>query len=354
MSNKVFNVSDLPKVGVMFGKFFPPHRGHLNSIIQASTQVQKLYVVVSYHKGLEEQLCKEAGIKPIPLALRKQWLSKEVIDMPHIKIKSMDESNFPEYPNGWQEWTDLMKETIGEHIDVFFMGEQEYADYLPKYFPDTKCVVYDPDRKTFPISATKIRSNPYKYWNFMLGSVRPYFAKKVLITGTESSAKTTLTKCLAKIYNTSWSEEYGRYYAERFLGGSEEHFVDEDFTRIAHLQVEQDYQALHNSNKICFFDTDATVTQYYSELYVGHKNDIVEKYIDSSKYDVVFLMKPDVQWVDDGMRLNGEQQRRVTLYNKLKQMYINHGFTNIVEVGGTYNERLNFVVNYINNKFTIN
>ena len=65
-------------------------------------------------------------------------------------------------------------------------------------------------------------------------------------------------------------------------------------------------------------------------------------------------MKPDVQWVDDGMRLNGEQQRRVTLYNKLKQMYINHGFTNIVEVGGTYNERLNFVVNYINNKFDIN
>ena len=53
MSDKVFNVSDLPKVGVMFGKFFPPHRGHLNSIIQASTQVQKLYVVVSYHKGLE-------------------------------------------------------------------------------------------------------------------------------------------------------------------------------------------------------------------------------------------------------------------------------------------------------------
>ena len=29
------------------------------------------------------------------------------------------------------------------------------------------------------------------------------------------------TSCLAKLYNTSWSEEVGRYYARDFLGNDE-------------------------------------------------------------------------------------------------------------------------------------
>jgi len=33
--------------GVVPGKFFPPHRGHLNQIISAATQCNKVYVVVS-------------------------------------------------------------------------------------------------------------------------------------------------------------------------------------------------------------------------------------------------------------------------------------------------------------------
>ena len=45
---------------------------------------------------------------------------------------------------------------------------------------------------------------------------------------------------------------------------------------MTHLQVEQDYDAMRNANKICFFDTDATATQYYSRLYMGHENKIVE------------------------------------------------------------------------------
>ena len=126
--------------------------------------------------------------------------------------------------------------------------------------------------------------------------------------------------------------------------------MDEDFTRIAHLQVEQDYEALKTCNRICLFDTDATVTQYYSKLYMGHENPKVEMYIDNKKFDVIFLMKPDVQWVDDGMRLNGEQKRREELHEQLKNMYIERGFKNIIEIGGSYNKRLNTIRDYINNE----
>ena len=347
MSNKVFKISDMPKTGVFFGKFYPPTRGHLNAIINASTQVQKLYVVISNHNGLQEKLSKESNMPFITMELRKQWLAIEVIDMPHITVTFMDESNIPEYPNGWQEWTNLLRETVKEEIDMFFCGEKEYEKNLQKYFPNAQVTLFDTDRTIFPISATMIRQNPYKYWNFMLGSVRPFFAKKVLITGTESTGKTTLTKCLAKLYHTSWSEEYGRYYAERFLGGSEDCFTDEDFTRIAHLQVEQDYEALKNSNKICFFDTDAVVTNIFSELYVGHTNKIVESYINPNKYDVVFLLKPSVEWVDDGMRLNGEEKTRWEIYEKLRNTYLEYGFTVVDVEGFSYHDRLNFILNYI-------
>lgn len=344
--NKLFSANDLPKIGVMFGKFLPPHRGHLNTILNAATLVQKLYVVISDNKESTKKLCEENNLCEIKVSLRKQWLSQELLDMPHIKVVVLDETNIPIYPNGWTEWARLLDKAVGEEINEFFCGEQEYVDKLNLYFPEAHVTLFDPNRTFFNISATKIRDNPHKYWDYILGPARPFFAKKVLIAGTESCGKTILTKTLAKIYHTSWSEEVGRYYAERYLGGDENYFTDEDFTRIAHQQVEQDFKALRSANRICFFDTDATATQYFSELYMGHSNPVVEQYINGNKYDVVFLLYPDVEWVNDGMRLNGEQEKRVALHQKLKEKYKSHGF-NVIEINGNYNERLNTILKYI-------
>lgn len=65
-------INDLPKVGVFFGKFLPCHRGHLTAIINAATRCQKLYVVVSDNKYITEEICRESGIKNIPVELRIQ------------------------------------------------------------------------------------------------------------------------------------------------------------------------------------------------------------------------------------------------------------------------------------------
>ena len=201
--------------------------------------------------------------------------------------------------------------------------------------------LFDPSRTRYPISASEIRGNILNNWHYILGPARPFFAKKVLIAGTESTGKTTLTKCLAKLYNTSWSEEVGRYYAKDYLGGDETIYTDEDFTRMAYLQAEQDFHALRTANKVCFFDTDAVVTNYFSELYMGHRNKLVEAYINPDRYDAVLFLTPDVQWVADGMRLNGDQNKREVLNDRLYQMYCEFGFKDkITFVSGNYNERL--------------
>ena len=329
------------QTGVYFGRFCPPHRGHLYQIIEASTKCELLIVVISDNRAQTEKICRDAGLPTITYKLRKQWFSQQVQDMSHIQVRVLDETDIPEYPDGWAQWAERMRKVVPERIDAFFVGDTEYEATLRGYFPESRVEMFDPARSRYPISATEIRRDILNNWHYILGPARPFFAKKVLIAGTESCGKTTLTKCLAKLYNTSWSEEVGRYYADQYLGGDETIYTDEDFSRMAHLQAEQDYHALRTANKVCFFDTDAVVTDYYSELYMGHRNKLVEAYIDPAKYDVLLYLAPDVKWVDDGMRLNGSQERREALNNRLLDMYREFGFEDkIVIISGDYSERL--------------
>jgi HTH-type transcriptional repressor of NAD biosynthesis genes len=261
--------------------------------------------------------------------------------MAHIEVRVLDETDLPVYPDGWPQWAERMRQVVPETIDAFFVGDRDYHDTLHASFPESRIELFDPTRTRYPISATEIRRDILNNWHYILGPARPFFSKKVLIAGTESCGKTTLTKCLAKLYNTSWSEEVGRYYANEYLGGDETIYTDEDFSRMAYLQAEQDYKALRTANKVCFFDTDAVVTDYYSELYMGHRNHRVEAFINPEKYDVLLYLQPDVAWVPDGQRLNGDQERREKLNTRLLDMYAEFGFSDrIVRVSGDYSKRL--------------
>ena len=341
------------QTGVYFGRFLSPHRGHLYQIIEASTKCQNLIVVISDNAEQTRALCEADGLPEISYRLRKQWFSQQVQDMPHIQVRVLDESDIPVYPEGWQEWSKRMREVVCAPIDAFFVGDLSYSETLASYFPEAKVELFDPSRTRYPISATEIRKNILGNWHYILGAARPFFAKKVLIAGTESCGKTTLTKCLAKLYNTSWSEEVGRYYARDYLGNDETIYTDEDFGRIAHIQYEQDYHALRSANKVCFFDTDATYTDYFSELYMGHRNELVEKYIDHTRYDRLFYLLPDVRWVADGQRLNGDEDRRRILNDRLLQMYRDYGFGDkITIISGDYNARLHKAIQLVDDLLT--
>ena len=78
---------------------------------------------------------------------------------------------------------------------------------------------------------------------------------------------------------------------------------------------------------------------------MGEEFPPIETLVDPNRYDVVILLTPDVKWVSDGFRLNGEDEKRWRLHQLLKQMYIDRGFGDkIIEVSGNYNERLNKVM----------
>jgi HTH-type transcriptional repressor of NAD biosynthesis genes len=199
------------KLGVCVGKYSPPHRGHIGAILNAATQCEKLIVVVSHHPIEEEAMYASAGMKPIPMFKRARWLALELSEVENITIKMLDETGIPVYPDGWELWSHRLQDLIGEPISAIFGGEENYDQGYTKYFPDTEYVLYDKGRNIVPISSTRIRRDVYKHWDYLINSAKPHFTKKVLITGTESCAKTSTIIKLAKIYNTSWSREEGRH-----------------------------------------------------------------------------------------------------------------------------------------------
>ena len=336
------------RTGVYFGRFCPPHRGHLYQMMMASTRCRKLIVVISDNKKQTERLCSEAGLPVITWQLRKQWIGQQVQDMDHIEVRVLDETDIPEAPYGWEAWAQRMRQVVPEPIDAFFVGDRDYDSTLATCFPESTIELFEPGRTRYPISATEIRHDIFNNWHYLLGPARPFFAKKVLIAGTESCGKTTLTKYLAKLYNTSWSEEVGRYYAHDYLADDETIFSDEDFGRMASLQAEQDYRALRTANKVCFFDTDPVYTEYFSELYMGHRNKMVEAFINPDRYDLLLFLLPDVEWVADGMRLNGDQERREMLNHRLIDMYKEFGFGDkLVIIRGDYRQRLEAAIDQV-------
>lgn len=337
-------------IGVVPGKFFPPHRGHLYQIIQAATRCNKVYVVVSDNEDLALDKCRKDSLPFIPLKMRALWLSLELQNIEHIKVVMLDEAGVPAYPDGSVQWCKMLTDLVPEKIDVIFGGEKEYQDTYMKHLPGIKYSVYDYKRSRYPVSGSDVRLDYLKHWDYILGAARPFFARRVLITGTESCGKTTMTKYLAKIFYTSWSEEYGRYYSADYLGGNEDLFTLADFEKIAWIQHNQDEGALKTANRIVFFDSDAVVTQYYCELYTGQANPRLEAFVDPQKYDAVFLLAPNVKWEDDGLRFKGEQADRDRLHKKLLYMYLDRGFRDkIIEIGSSnYPKRLEKAVSSSN------
>ena len=258
--------------------------------------------------------------------------------MENIQVLTLDETGIPPYPHGIQPWSEMLNKLV-PNIDVIFGGEEEYRDVYMPYFPKAEYNVFDYKRSRYPISGTEIRSNYLKHWDYILGAARPFFCRRVLITGTESCAKTTLSKYLGKIYHTSWSEERGRFFSTENLGRNEALFSVDDFAEIAWQQANHDKEVLKSANRVCFFDSDATVTQYYCEMYMGALNPKIEDFVDPNKFDLILMMGPQVMWIPDGFRFKGKQAERSRLHNKLLYMYIDRGFKDrIIEIHSPYYE----------------
>lgn len=298
--------------GLVVGKFAPLTHGHINLINKAATACRKLTVAMCYDdKFLSKQ--NERDQKILTRKNRMIWLKKTFENMPHINIVEIDETNIPAYPNGWIGYSDLIRGIYDGNIPkntAIFSSEIEYDENYKKYLPELTHVIFDNDRTEIPISATMVRTNLYKYWEFIPSIVRQFYSLKVCIVGTESSGKTTLVRSLAKLFGTSWVEEYGRYYCEHEVGGSEKLLTSRDYEIIAFNHKAEEEKAMKHSNKITFIDSNAFVTEFYHRLYEGKQNDVVTSIAQNEYYDLIIYLSDETTWIDDGLRVNSSNRNK--------------------------------------------
>ncbi len=315
--------------GVIIGKFAPLTTGHINLINNAILECEEVHIIVCHSKQwLARQTQRDQ--KRLTIDNCKRWLCMTYADMDMIHVHTLDETHIPQYPDGWSEFMKLLMHQfpILQEDDVALYASQlDFDAKFKGYLPDLNYVVVDPRRTAVNITATEIRRNLYEHWDKLPSIVRQHYALNVCVLGAESSGKTTLVKMLAKLFSTSWTEEYGRTFCETVIG-DEACLTSRDYEYIAYEHKRLEEESLRHSNKITFTDTNALITNLYHYLQFQEKNAIIEAIEQAEDYDLVLFLEPTVKFVADGLRLG--RSRTEDALKWLKQQVAQQKYANKV------------------------
>lgn len=123
-------------------------------------------------------------------------------------------------------------------------------------------------------------------------------ARKVVLTGSECTGKTTLTADLARHYGTVWVPEYVRGYAE-----SKPAPLDAgDVEPIAHGQIAAQDAALRRAGPLLLIDTDLLSTVVYAEHYYGACPQWISTMALARRADLYLFCDIDAPWTADRQR----------------------------------------------------
>lgn len=357
-------------VGVVLGCFAPLHKGHLDLIYKAKKECLGGVIVCCCGSGHDR------GYPEMPLEKRYQMVREFFIKDPLVAVYALsdNEMGIAGYTDKWDEWlegfaTRIIAANAGAEngtVDfvrkhtTFYVGEQEYYEHLTRRGIST----YLADRKINPISATMIRSNPMKYWDYIAWTYYRIFSHNILITGTASEGKTTLVEDIGRYFNMPFSFEWARGYMDKHCIGDWE-LDSRDFLAFLDGQFNYNRDCVNSRlNKGIFIsDTDGIVTKMYAKYYAADPEmaltqeeyeKVIEPAADAfamkSKWDKVFIVVPHGTFVDDHTRYmkHGSMEARTELVNILLAEIEKAGLREKAEIlDGGYLENFKRVKEYI-------
>lgn len=169
---------------------------------------------------------------------------------------------------------------------------------------------------------------------------------KIVLTGPESTGKTTLARQLAGHFGTVWAPEFAR----RYLDGLGRPYSQNDLLVIARGQVALEEDFLKKANHLLFLDTSLEVIKIWSEFRYGDCHPWIVDQWQQRRHDFYLLCRPDVPWVFDPQRENSAD-REVLL--KIYRKELTALGAEFFELGGLEDERfknaVDVVANFIKN-----
>lgn len=156
--------------------------------------------------------------------------------------------------------------------------------------------------------------------------------RRIVLTGSESTGKTTLARQLAEQLGAAWVPEYARSYALR--KGSE--LLESDVEPIARGQLAAESRALMTGAPLVVFDTDLLSTAVYAEHYFSWCPEWVRR-ATLHRSGLYLLLDVDVPFVSDPTR--GPASRRGELHARFVRALAEAGVAHML-IGGSWEDRL--------------
>lgn len=135
---------------------------------------------------------------------------------------------------------------------------------------------------------------------------------KVVLFGPESTGKTTLSKQLARHYNTVWAPEYAREYLQKKWNNERKTCEADDLIPIAVGQMKLENKLAKKADRVLICDTDLLETKVYSEEYYGGFVDpLLDKAAKENTYNLYLLTYIDTPWEEDDLRDRPGQRKEM-------------------------------------------
>jgi len=174
---------------------------------------------------------------------------------------------------------------------------------------------------------------------------QPSNCLKIVLFGPESTGKTTLSRQLARHYNSIWVPEYARQYLQDKWNNKRKTCDPHDLLPIATGQMKLENELAQKTDSVLICDTDLLETKVYSEAYYkGTCNPILETYALKNSYDIYFLTYIDTPWEADDLRDKPNERER--MFKAFETALLTHNRPYVL-LKGSKEERLKTAIQHI-------
>ncbi|WP_080486626.1 AAA family ATPase [Oenococcus oeni] len=333
------------RIGVFFGTFAPLHVGHQAEIYKAAALNDGVLVVTSGYTGDRGE---QIGL---PLRKRFRYLRQAFADEWQIKVDYLNEDGIPKMPDDWDVWLDKLLGIIKRNIVnknakiTFYTGEPDYKKEIEKRLGDNpQFRVSLMDRTILNISATKIRKEPLKYWDYINRVFRRHFVQKVVVMGSSNSGKSTLIRRLARSANSPFSDDFAAIYQEESNVADSEMDI-KDYSNIIQGQYQANSLEINSpaNNGLAIFNGDAISLQAYSNLLLNQDERLQLKHlyntiISAEEFDLILVIPPFSDPRRKVIRFTGAAIDPVAYYQELIRLIDFYGFSDKMVVLNAKNQ----------------